>query len=185
MRVSQFGSLAMVAAICLSVPASVMAGPDEDPDTLRLESSSGETLASFRYSDVVREFPIREITTRTPWTAEADPIPYRGPDLKEILTKAGLGEAKKIRVLAYDHFQAVLEMGEIDQYQPIVAVERGCTPKDRQEGSCSADQAYKQLSLDDTGPFAIIWPMDELPHSFTMGRNFIWVWFVTALKQEP
>ncbi|MGL4962840.1 MAG: hypothetical protein ACRC67_16530 [Inquilinus sp.] len=160
------------------------ASPDEDPETLRVETTSGETLATYPVKEVVKEFPMRELATRTPWTEESDPIRYRGPDLKEVLTKAGLGDTPQVRVFAYDHFEAVLKMAEIDQYRPILAVERACSSKDKANGACSADQAYKRLSLDDTGPFAIIWPMDDMPDSYTIGRNFIWVWFVTVIRPE-
>ncbi|MGL4941557.1 MAG: hypothetical protein ACRC44_09465 [Bifidobacterium asteroides] len=170
--------------ICLCAPEAMATPSDENPDILRVESTSGDTLASYQSNTILQDFPIREVTTRTPWTLETEPIRYRGPDLKEVLARAGLGTTAEIRVLAYDHFEAVLHMSEIDQYRPILAVERACSSTDRQTGACSPEQSYKALSLDDTGPFAIIWPMDEMPESSTIGRNFIWVWFVTIIRPE-
>lgn len=168
----------------ISLVASTAIGAEKDPGILQVLSSSGETLASYRYEDFRSRFPERELATRTPWTVEAQPTVYRGPALKDVLVKAGLGKASAIRVIAYNDFQAVLTLDEIDEYHPILAIERACTPKDREAGSCSADQQYKPLDLDDTGPFSIIWPYDELPQSATVGRNFIWVWFVTTLRPE-
>lgn len=176
---------AWIIAGSMSVIASTAIGAEKDPGILQVLSGSGETIESYGYQDFRTQFPERELTTRTPWTLEAQPTVYRGPALKDVLVKAGLGHAKAIRVIAYNDFQAVLTLDEIDEYRPILAIERGCTPKDREEGSCAADQQFKPLDLDDTGPFSIIWPYDELPQSATVGRNFIWVWFVTAIRPEP
>lgn len=176
--------LASLLAVSITVAASAAIGAEKDPGILQVLSSSGQTLASYGYEDFRTQFPERELTTRTPWTLEVQPTVYRGPALEDVLVKAGLGTANSIRIIAYNDFQAVLTLDEIDEYHPILAIERACTPKDREEGSCSADQQYKPLDLDDTGPFSIIWPYDELPQSATVGRNFIWVWFVTTLRPE-
>lgn len=180
--VSRFRAWMLAGSI--SVVGSTAIGAEKNPGILQVLSSSGETLASYDYQDFRTQFPERELTTRTPWTLEKRPTVYRGPALKDVLVRAGLSEASAIRVTAYNDFQAVLTLDEIEQYRPILAIERACTSKDRKEGSCAADQKYKPLDLDDTGPFSIIWPIDELPQSETIGRNFIWVWFVTTLRPE-
>ncbi len=98
--------------------ASTAIGGGKDPGILQVLSGSGETIESYGYQDLRSQFPERELSTRTPWTLEAQPTVYRGPALKDVLEKAGLGKASAIRVIAYNDFQAVLTLDEIDEYHP-------------------------------------------------------------------
>ncbi|MFE0753272.1 hypothetical protein ACFW16_04920 [Inquilinus sp. NPDC058860] len=170
---------AMLAMACGAVAAPV---GYEDPHILRIESSPGQAIASYTPEQIKAAFPQRVIETGTPWSEAGETIRYRGPDLKEVLARSGLGDAGSIEVFAYDDFITTLRMEEIKQYDPILAIERGCTATDHKNGRCADGQDYRPLDLADSGPYSIIWPLDQLPKSNTAGRNAIWVWFVVALR---
>jgi hypothetical protein len=173
-----------LAAFALAPPGGASAAPAgyEDPHILRIESSPGKAIASYTPEQIKADFPMRVIETGTPWSEGGEKVRYRGPDLKEVLAKSGLGDTASIEAFAYDDFATTLHMDEISEYRPILAVERGCTDGDRKTGRCAEGQEYRALDLADSGPYSIIWPLDQLPKAYTAGRNAIWVWFVVALR---
>jgi len=173
-----------LAALILALPGGAFAAPAgyEDPHILRIESAPGHAIASYTPEQIRAAFPMRVIETGTPWSEAGEKIRYRGPDLGEVLAKGGLGDAASIDVYAYDDFITTIKLDEIEKYQPILAIERACTAGDRKTGRCAEGQEYRALDLADSGPYSIIWPLDQLPKTYTAGRNAIWVWFVVALR---
>lgn len=176
--------MAISAAAMLAIACSAAAAPVgyEDPHILRVESSPGQAIVTYTPEQIKTAFPQRVIETGTPWSEAGETIRYRGPDLKEVLARSGLGDAASIDVFAYDDFITAIRMDEITDYQPILAIERGCTAADHKSGRCADGQEFRPLDLADSGPYSIIWPLDQLPKSYTAGRNAIWVWFVVALR---
>ena len=45
----------------------------------------------------------------------------------------------------------------------MVAIEQQCVEEDRTSGLCKDGQLYRPLSIDDGGPFYLVWPLQELP----------------------
>ncbi|TSD86910.1 hypothetical protein FFK22_020165 [Mycobacterium sp. KBS0706] len=180
----RFLRMALTAAAMLAIAGGAAAAPlgYEDPHILRVESSPGQALASYTPEQIKTAFPQRVIETGTPWSEAGETIRYRGPELKDVLARSGLGEAASIEVFAYDDFITTIHMDEIKDYEPILAIERGCSAADHKNGRCADGQEFRPLDLADSGPYSIIWPLDQLPKSYTAGRNAIWVWFVVALR---
>ncbi|MGL4963637.1 MAG: hypothetical protein ACRC67_20580 [Inquilinus sp.] len=180
----RFLRMALIAAAMLAIAGDAAAAPAgyEDPHILRVESSPGQAIASYTPEQIKTAFPQRVIETGTPWSEAGETIRYRGPDLKDVLARSGLGESASIEVFAYDDFITTIHMDEIKDYEPILAIERGCSTADHKNGRCADGQEFRPLDLADSGPYSIIWPLDQLPKSYTAGRNAIWVWFVVALR---
>lgn len=180
----RFLHMALTAAAMLAIAGDAAAAPAgyEDPHILRVESSPGQAIASYTPEQIKTAFPQRVIETGTPWSEAGETIRYRGPDLKDVLARSGLGESASIEVFAYDDFITTIHMDEIKDYEPILAIERGCSTADHKNGRCADGQEFRPLDLADSGPYSIIWPLDQLPKSYTAGRNAIWVWFVVALR---
>ncbi|WP_051248013.1 hypothetical protein [Inquilinus limosus] len=175
--------IAGLAAAVSAVPDAVSQQPTyPDPGILYVESTPGHPVASYRREDLARAFPLHEIRTRTPWTDEKHVVRYRGPYLKDVLARSGFGDAPEVEVYAFDQFQTDITKSEIDQYKPILAIERECNDQDRARKACADGQEFKPLDLDDSGPFYIVWPYNSLPPSYTPQRNSIWVWFAVALR---
>lgn len=172
---------AMLAALLVGAAQAAPAGHD-DPQVLRIEDAAGQPTTTYGLERLKRDFPQRELDTRTPWTAAGESIRYRGPELKDVLAGNGLGDVPSIEASAYDDFVTTIRMDEIDTYKPILALERACSADDHKAGRCKDGEDFRPLTLDDSGPYSIIWPYDQLPSSYVPGRNSIWVWFVTALR---
>lgn len=64
----------------------------------------------------------------------------------------------------------------------MVAIEQQCAEEDRASGLCKDGQLYRPLSIDDGGPFYLVWPLDDLPSSYILSRKSIWVWFVVNVR---
>ncbi|KXF77151.1 hypothetical protein ATN84_25470 [Paramesorhizobium deserti] len=171
--------LATIIALMSQIPAA--SAQHDDPSTLMIEKAPGKVLMSYTVEELKRAFPIHERVTPTPWMSRDQKIEFRGPYLKDLLTKY-LPYATSIEILAYNGFSSILKREEIDSYKPILAIERRCDDNDRKRGSCTADQDYRPLQLEDGGPMFLVWPLDELPPSYIPARNAIWVWFVVAVR---
>jgi hypothetical protein len=178
--------LAVAAAVMLAAH-SAQAAPagHDDPQVLSIENASGQTTAKYGLDQLRRDFPLRVMDTRTPWTAGGEVIRFRGPDLAEVLARNGLADEGSIEASAYDDFVTTIRMDEIAEYKPILALERACTDADRKTGRCKEGEEFRPLTMEDSGPYSIIWPYDQLPSSYVPGRNSIWVWFVVVLRPAP
>lgn len=88
-------------------------------------------------------------------------------------------------MFAFDEFLTQVRMQEIDDYEPILAIERACTDEDLRQGRCTEGQDFLPLPMREAGPFFIVWPIEALPESYVPARNSIWVWFVVALRPAP
>lgn len=179
--------IVVAAAAMLAGLPSARAAPVgyEDTQVLRIESAPGQAVATYGPEQLKHDFPLRVIEIRTPWTGEGEKIRYRGPDLKDVLARNGLNSAPSIEVFAYNDFITTIRMDEIDEYEPILAMERACSAEDRRTGRCRDGEEYTALRLEDAGPYYIVWPFEQLPGSYVFGRNSIWVWFVVALRPAP
>lgn len=155
----------------------------DDPSRLAIEKGEGKVLASYTVEELKRAFPIQEYDTPTPWMPRDQKIGFRGPYLKDVLTKYLPGQSD-VEIIAYNGFSSILKREEIEKYKPILAIERRCDDEDRRRGSCSAEQTYRPLQLKDGGPLFLVWPLDELPASYIPARNAIWVWFVVAVRSD-
>ncbi|MER8953337.1 hypothetical protein NKH98_11465 [Mesorhizobium sp. M0833] len=154
----------------------------DDPEKLVIETDAGNQLVSFSIDAIKKEFPVRERATRTPWTTSGEIVRFRGVYLKDLLAKHHLDEHRAVEVRADDGFMARVPKEDIDSYAPMIAYEKECTDADRQNGKCDADDTYRQLDIDESGPFFVVWPYDKLPASYIPARNNLWVWWVIAVR---
>jgi hypothetical protein len=162
-------------------------GQVSDADSLKVESAAGQTQATYTIEQLRQDFHVHQRTTATPWSPADTAISFRGPLLRDILAKNKLFEASEYEIRAYNDFVSKITHEEITRFSPILAMEQQCQDEDRTSGLCSSGQVYRPLSIDDGGPFYLVWPLEDLPPSYVPGRNSIWVWFVTAIRpvQHP
>ncbi len=153
-------------------------------NVLSVAHAARATVNRYTAERLRKEFQLRERTTATPWSA-GTAMTFRGPLLKDILARNALTTPNGIEVRASNDFVSKISTDEIDRFAPILALEKQCNDDDRASGLCMPDQTYRPLSLEDGGPFYLIWPLNELPQSYVPGRNAIWVWFVVAICPVP
>lgn len=152
------------------------------PDELKLEDTSGRTIAVLTVEQLQSAFEQQTYDTRTPWTDEHETIVFRGPLLETVLERAGLAAAPSIKIVAYDDFISEIPRDEILSYKPILAVQRKCSPADRVALRCAPGQDFRPIDLLEKGPIFIVWPFDQLPLSYVPARNAIWVFFPTVVR---
>jgi hypothetical protein len=177
------GHLALrVAALLITglLFAGSAAAQAPDPDSLTIRGM-GKAQTVYSINQLRNEFTLRERVTATPWSGKKT-ISFRGPLLKDILSRNNVSGAREFEVQAYNDFMARVTAAEIDTYSPILALEQKCVDEDRSNGLCSAGQSYRPLSVDDGGPLYLIWPLQDLPEAYVLGRKSIWVWFVVAVQ---
>ncbi|TIU17955.1 MAG: hypothetical protein E5W49_18775 [Mesorhizobium sp.] len=153
-----------------------------DPEKLVIETDAGNQLISYGIDMMKKQFPVRERATRTPWTKKGEIVRFRGVFLKDLLAKHDLDEHAAVEVRADDGFMARVPKADIDSYAPMIAYEKECTDADRQTGRCDADDTFRPLDIDESGPFFVVWPYDNLPASYIPARNNLWVWWVIAVR---
>lgn len=163
MQLSRFLPIASCAVAFNFAPA-LSAG--HDPAVIRIEKSPSDSLATYTIEQLKRDFPQHQIDTATPWSKAGETIKFRGPFLKDLIAKHRIDGRNSVEVTAFDNFITKITNGEITAYSPVVAVERACTEADRPSGACTAGQEFKPLSLEDGGPYYIVWPLLQLPKSY-------------------
>lgn len=178
-------ALLSVGVFALVPMAAPVLGAYVDPNLLSVEKAPGDILATYSIDQLKTEFPNQTYATRTPWTGEGETTTFRGPLFKSILAKHGFDAKSAVQVIAYDNFVSEIRLDEINNYSPILAVERQCTGKDRRGGQCQGGQDFRPITLRESGPIFIVWPYDQLPNDYVPARNSIWVWFVVALRPVP
>lgn len=174
----------------VSLPAALMAGLlgvaspawASDPTVLTVKPDGSGPATSYTADQLQSSYSIVTLKTETPWTAKAETITYRGPLLMDVLKQHKLDGDVSIEASAYNEFRSKIKMDEVRQYHPVLAYERACTKPDRDNGRCTPGQEFTRLTLDDSGPFFIVWPQDKLPPSYVPARNAIWVWFVVSIR---
>ena len=155
-----------------------------DPHILTIEQKAGLALRTYDADQLRHVFPLQERTTATPWS-DGQTRSYRGPLLKDILARSDIAGARTFEISAFNGFISIITGEEIDAYSPIVAIEQECDEEDRTNGPCKASQTYRPLTVEDGGPFYLIWRLKDLPSTYVFGRKSIWVWFVVAVRPSP
>ena len=173
--------LKVILWLALLVNSTIARSQSPDPDILTIEQASGKT-ATYTEEQLRSRFDLQERTTATPWSKKGQRTSFRGPLLKDILAKSDLADVKEFEIVAYNDFIARVTNKEIDTFSPIMAIEQQCVEEDRTSGLCKAGQLYRPLSIDDGGPFYLVWPLNDLPSSYILSRKSIWVWFVVNVR---
>ena len=158
---------------------------DTEFDVLVIEDDIGKLIAEYTVKDLRQTFTIHTLETATPWSKKGEKTRFRGPYVKDILAKHGLDKNDTIEVQAFNEFITLIYQTEIDDYEPILAIEQQCREQDRKEKLCKEGQEYRPLTIDDLGPLYIVWPLERLPNIYVPARNSVWVWFVVALRPGP
>jgi hypothetical protein len=153
----------------------------EEPQILKIEPGGAATVQSYTPEQLRSAFPMQEVETITPWSKGVK-IRYRGPNLKDILAHSGMLDMPSVDAFAYDDFLTTIPMDYIEQYNPIIAVDRGCTIDDYKSKRCDNGELYTALQISDYGPYYIVWPVDKTPPSFMPDYNAVWVWYLVALR---
>lgn len=162
--------------------ASMAIAANPDPDTLTIEGKQRVVSDQYPVERLRSEFENVEIKTRTPWTKAGETIRFRGPRIADVLRKHEMDSSRSVRFVAYDNFTSEILIEEIEDYQPIFAIDRACATADLDTGRCRAGQEFTPLSPEEQGPIFVVWPYHELPAGYVPARNSIWVWFVVAVR---
>ena len=178
MRLRTFGvTLAgTVASISLAFAAYT------DPSVLTIEDTTRGPAARHDVEQLRTEYENVKIETRTPWTKDGEIVTFSGPRILDVLRNHGLDAKASVQFIAYDNFTSEITLDEIRSYNPIFAIDRGCTDADRQSKRCLQDQAFTPLAPEEQGPIFLVWPYEDLPTAYVPARNSIWVWFVVAVR---
>lgn len=171
----------LMASAFFSTSFAQITSETSDPDTLSIETGGGSPI-TYDIEAIKKEFPVSERVTRTPWTKEGEVIQYRGVYLKDLLQRNNINTYSIVEVHADDGFLARVPKADIDNYSPMIAYEKSCTDADRKKGKCDAGDTFRQLDIDESGPFTVVWPYDDLPTSYIPSRNNLWVWWVISLR---
>lgn len=153
----------------------------DDPRLLAIEAAPGKVIATYTPEQLQQAFPQHVIETVVPWMKEAGKLGFRGPYLKDVIAKHGLGDKTTIEAFAFDEYTAHINHKEIDDYSPIIAIETACSEADHKSGLCSDGQEYRLLRQEDNGFFRFIWPLDRLPHSASE-NDPRWIWATVAIR---
>lgn len=174
-----------IGTLFLNIAGLYSADAAVDPNILSVAELNSGIRKKITTEELRKTF--RQVTyyTATPWTEKNDRVEYRGPYLKDVLSKSGFENFKTLRVTAYDNFNSRITREEVDTYNPILAVARKCLPVDVDEGSCRTVEDFRPLTMLDKGPIFIVWPLSKLPDSYVPTRNAIWVFFPVLLQAEP
>lgn len=174
-------SWVLCAAITI-LAASASKGADDDAQSIVVYGADKQVLRTFTYEQLRTAFPQREMETITPWSKGGAALRYRGPSMTDVLAQSGLPSLSTIKFGAYDGFKAYVKTEEIDTYKPILALEIACSPKVTAQNACSDPGDFRPLTLEEHGPFLLMWPLNEMPSYYSPQRNSIWVWFVTSIQ---
>lgn len=155
-----------------------------DPEKLIIRDVSGRLLKIFSIDELKKSFPQQLYDTRTPWTKATQKILYRGPLIKDVLTRAGVVDNISIKMSAYDDFISKIHKDEIQKYAPILAVETGCTDDDYNHNICQKGQKFRPISMIEKGPIFIVWPYNDFPRDYFPARNAIWVFFPVMMQPD-
>lgn len=162
--------------------ASMAIAANPDPGTLTIEGKQRMDSEQYSIERLRSDFENIEIKTRTPWMKEGETTRFRGPRIADVLRKHEMGSSKSVRFVAYDNFTSEILVEEVEDYQPIFAIDRACSSADIDTGRCISGQEFTPLSPEEQGPIFLVWPYDELPAEYVPARNSIWVWFVVAVR---
>lgn len=176
------GSVGRIAAGLGACLIMVSVAAADDNVSLVLENSDGNRLAAYSKLELEQKFPFRTIETATPWSSDGSKRGFRGPAVGDVITELNLTGRKRLEVTAQDGFVSELMLADIKDYEPILATEISCTDSERVERLCEQDQAYRPMTINDRGPFYVIWPREKLPESYVPARNGMWIWYVMSLR---
>jgi len=134
---------------------------------------SADTLET-RYS-------LRTIGTRTPWS-KGEEIVYRGIPLADVLKENRLLEqSQDIVASAANGYSAILSIQDVEDFQPILAVQRSCGESDARRIHCEKG-TFIPLGINDFGPFLLVWPVSSGSGRAASLDNSKWIWFLTGIR---
>jgi hypothetical protein len=171
--------------LCTAIALLAVSGPAAAADEARsivVRGADQAILRTFTYDQLRTAFPQREMETVTPWSKGGAALRYRGPAMLDILARSGLPELQTIEFGAYDGFRAYVRTAEIRTYEPILALQIACSPKVIAQNDCSEPGDFRPLTLEEHGPFLLMWPLAKMPDYYSPQRNSIWVWFMTSMQ---
>jgi len=169
---------AAITLLAISAPARAA----DDAESIVVYGADKQVLRTFTYEQLRTAFPQHEMETVTPWSKGGAALRYRGPAMLDVLARSGLPDTATIKFGAYDGFKAYVETDEINTYKPILALEIACSPKIIAQNTCATTGDFRPLTLEEHGPFLLMWPLAQMPSYYSPQRNSIWVWFVTSIQ---
>lgn len=179
MRLRQFlGCFALIMVFALGDVQAKAAMADLE--SFSVLDDKGAVLAKFTIGELKSKFDFETRQTSTPWYGEQ--IVFQGPLLKDVLSRSGVTDYRAVQLIAFDDFVSEIRLDEIEDYAPILAVERQCTQGDRYGGLCAHGEEFRAITMEERGPVFLVWPLDKLPAAYVPARNSIWVWFAVSAR---
>jgi hypothetical protein len=143
-------------AVSLAVPAAGKA-------VLNLTTPSGPRRFSLAELEALG---MKEVTTHTFWPA--DDGTYQGPLLSDVLKRAGIENARAIRVTALDGFSQAIPREDWSRWPLLLATRRDGQP----------------LATREKGPLRVIYPRDTDPRLEDTIYRLRWIWLVRSIAPE-
>jgi hypothetical protein len=132
--------------------------------SLKITDAEGASLAVFD-REKIEAIGMESIKTATPWTEGI--AHFEGSPLKEVLSLSGVA-GKDVTALAFDDYAVSITAETIAKYEPIIATRLNGT----------------QLTVDDKGPFWIIFDFDNIPEETSVELRAFAVWHLAEFEVE-
>lgn len=162
-----FGRRALLAGGAAFLAGGALAQtPDRPMLTIRDASGRGITLGA----QDLAALPWHEIRTHTRWTDGLQT--FRGPTLKDVLTRDGLTRdglaGRSLRMRALNEFEVIVPAKDAWEYTPILAREMN----------------GRIMRIRDKGPLWLIYPRDEVPALQDPLMDERWIWQLSEILIE-
>lgn len=152
--------LAIGATVLLLAPSITAA----HASSLKITDSNGSPLAVLD-RDTIEATGMQSIKTVTPWTNGV--VHFEGSPIQDVLAQSGI-TGRNVTALAFDDYAVSISAETIAEYAPIIAT--------RLNGEF--------LTLDDKGPFWIIFDFDDIPEERSTELWSQAVWHLIEFEVE-
>ncbi len=132
--------------------------------SLTITTTNGATLAVLD-RPTIESMGMRSVETATPWTG--GPAHFQGVPVADVLARTGAG-GRNVTALAFDDYAVTLTAQTIARYSPIIAT--------RLNGEL--------LTLDNKGPFWIIFDFDDVSEEAAIELRSLAVWHLIEFEVE-
>jgi hypothetical protein len=92
-----------------------------------------------------------------------------------------LERSQDIIASAANGYSAILSIKDVEDFQPILAVQRSCGESDVNRIHCEKG-TFIPLGINDFGPFLLVWPTSSGSGGGALPDNSKWIWFLTGIR---
>ena len=159
-------------AICLASVILAAAEPELLPPTGKvlltvtgkITRTNAPGKAEFDW-DLLTSLGMHQLKTSTPWTEETPT--FEGVLARDLMTAVG-ATGSEVKATALNDYVSIIPLTDFDRYDTLLAI--------RMNG--------KTLSRRDKGPIWIMYPLDQHPEIYDLGKIPHLVWQLTQLEVQ-